>query len=1211
MAPAAESNGRPGDAVLQLRVPAPGRTGFSSMAPTTTGVWFTNALSEAHAVENRIREDGSGIALGDVDGDGRCDIYLCGLDRANALYRNLGDWRFEDISDRAGIACPGQYSTGAALADIDGDGDLDLLVNGLGVGTRLFRNDGQGHFTESTNTGLIRKYGSTSLALADIDGDGDLDLYVANYRTDTIRDAPPGVKAELFRDAQGKVIVEPADRFLIVPQGREGVNLVERGEADFLYLNDGKGEFTPVSWTSGRFRDEDGQPLRRAPLYWGLTVAFRDLNDDGAPDIYVCNDFNFSPDQIWINDQRGHFQALPRLAMREMTWSAMCVDFADINADGHLDFFVVEMLSRQHQLRQTQRLNFRPAAMMLPFGVFDNRPEYMRNTLFLNRGDGTYAEIAQFSGLEASEWTWTAAFLDVDLDGLDDLLIGNGSGHDVLDGDTARRLQELDRSGRANRQTKVLSMFAPLRTANLAFHNRGDLTFADVSQTWGFDLVGISSAMALADLDNDGDLDVVVNNLNGLVSLYRNETAAPRVAVRLVGKAPNTHAIGAKIQLLGGPRLQTKEVTCGGRYLSSDDALRVFAAGPGNSDLTLSVAWPDGQTRLFPHVKPDQLYVINHAVGPTNAPSAASVLEPSPPPLFEDVSQLLNHSHHEEAFDDFARQPLLPKKLSQLGPGVTWFDSDGDGREDLVIGSGKGERLALFRNRGADGFARVTPGPDEVAARDQTTILAFAAAGQSPRLLVGSANYEDGVAAGPCVRQVDLVSTRTARAFPGQVASTGPLAMADLDGDGDLDLFVGGRVVPGRYPQPASSLLFRNDQGQFILDPDNSSALAHVGLVSGAVFTDLDSDGQPDLVLACEWGAVRLFHNERGRLADITEQAGLGSLTGWWNGVTTGDFDEDGQLDIIASNWGRNTKYERHRPAGLRIVYGDYNANGVIHPLEAYVDPQHQWLVPWRTLEVMSAAMPFLQSRYSTFQAFAAASLGEILGSPIEPSRDLRATHLDTTVFLNRGGRFEAISLPNEAQFAPAFGVVAMDFDGDGHEDVFLSQNFFPVEMETSRYDAGRGLLLRGDGKGRFEPMSGRASGILLYGDQRGCAAADYDGDGRVDLAVAQNASVTKLFHNVQAKPGLRIRLRGTPANPHGVGATVRMISGEEIGPAREVHAGSGYWSQDSSTLVLSAPRSATGVLVRWPGGATTRSALAPGAREIEIEESAAVRVTP
>ncbi|MBI2946560.1 MAG: VCBS repeat-containing protein, partial [Verrucomicrobia bacterium] len=908
-APSVEWLKAEGYRAAQLSVPQKGQTGFAQVPAAATRILFTNYLSEARVAHNRVLDNGSGVALGDVDSDGFCDIYFCRLEGPNALYRNLGHWKFEDVTAKAGVACANDLSTAAVLADLDGDSDLDLLVNSIGGGTRCFLNDGTARFTELTMSGLQRKFGSTSLALADVDGDGDLDLYVTNYRTDTYRDSPPHLKIQ-YEVTDGKVVIRPEDRFYGVMKGKDGFMLIERGEADFLYLNNGQGRFTPVSWSSGTFRDEDGQLLAAPPQYWGLSAMFRDINGDGAPDLYVCNDFRFSPDQIWINDGQGRFQALPRLAMRNMSMSSMGVDFADINRDGHVDFVVVDMLSRDHRRRHTQRVNVHPDLMALPFAVIDNRPEVMRNTLNVNRGDSTFAEIAQFAGLQASEWSWCPIFLDVDLDGYEDLLISTGNGHDVIDSDGSARLDELTKRNPPGKPLKALPHFPALLTPSFAFRNRGDLTFEDVSRAWGFDWGGVSHGMALADLDNDGDLDVVVNNLNAPAGIYRNESIAPRLAVRLKGASPNTSGIGATIKVMGAQVTQSQEMICGGRYLSGDDSVRVFATGTLTNKMRVEVTWRSGRRSAVTNAQPNWLYEIEETRAlerPSGAASERSSGSQDSPrsTLFQDASHLLNHTHHEEPFDDFARQPLLPNRLSQLGPGVCWQDFDGDGWDDLIIGSGKGGHLSVFRNLGDGKFTALNePAVNRPVARDQTAVVGFGS-----NLLAGSANYEDGLTNGGWIRIYDLNRKASGDSILGPSSSTGPLALADIDGDGDLDLFIGGRVIAGRYPEPATSMILKNEGGRFVV----ARRWDKLGLVSGATFSDLDGDGNPELILACEWGPIHVFRNERGTFtpwnwpvtttnhpsALHASRFTLHDFTGWWNGVTTGDFDGDGRLDIV------------------------------------------------------------------------------------------------------------------------------------------------------------------------------------------------------------------------------------------------------------------------------------------------------------------------
>ncbi len=1130
-----------------------GQAGLIQLSSKNTGVTFQNDISRELIAANRALLNGSGVTTGDVDGDGLIDIYFCRTEGSNVLYRNLGGWKFEDITEKAGVACKDQFSTGTVLSDIDGDNDLDLLVTALGGPNAVFLNDGSGQFHEVTKeAGLAGNSGATTMALADVDGDGDLDIYMANYKTILAKDIYTPFELsydEIVSEENGgyKIREKFIDHYTVEVRGNQ-ILWFEMAEEDALCLNDGSGRFTKKLVSGDHFNFGGTEPDLRD---WGLTARFQDIDLDGDPDLYVCNDFD-SPDRFYLNDGAGHFSLISDVAVRSTSNSSMAVDFSDLERDGDLDYFIADMLSTRHDRRKTQMGIMIPTPMTI--GAITNRPQYMRNTLFLNRGDNTYAEIAQYGGLQASEWTWSITFLDMDLDGYEDLLLTTGHAFDVMDSDTDAMIRARTRSGMIDFTKSTMFLYPRLETSNFAFKNRGDLTFEEVGKSWGFTSEDISHGMALADFDNDGDLDVVINRLESEAGIYRNDSSAPRIAVRLRGDSPNTQGIGAKVKLLGGPVDQMKEIISGGSYLSGSDPLVSFAAWDEKKEFILKVIWRSGEVSRIEGVKGNRLYEVYESSSTSVPPPI--VVDNSP--MFEDVSHLINHSHHEDPYDDFARQPLLPSRLSQLGPGVAWGDVDSDGDDDLVLPSGRGGRLSLFIN--TSGTFREIEG--SVTGHDQTGVVIYPSS-SGPEILVGHSNFESTVEEtsfiqGYRVENGNLIETRR---ISTNLSSVGALCMADVDGDEDLDLFAGGRTVPGRYPEPASSMLFINNNGTFVPDSKNSAHLEEIGLITGALFSDIDSDNDPDLILAMEWGPVTILENEGGTFNDATASYGLSDYVGWWNGVATGDFNEDGRLDIVATNWGLNTKYHISEDHPLELYYDDFDRNGTLDIVEGHWDEEMDAMVPERGLSCMSNGIGYVSMRVPTFNRFGQSNLEDIVGPALKDAPRLQATLLEHMLFMSDSDGFTAIPLQAETQFSPAFGAVVADMDGDGHEDVFLSQNFFAYQIETSRSDAGRGLWLRGDGTGALSPVPGQESGVEVYGEQRGAAAADFDGDGRVDLVVSQNGALTKMYRNVKGKTGLSINDMGTSQ------FRVKYKNGS-YGPLREVQIGSGYWSQSSSVVV-------------------------------------------
>ena len=1176
-----------------LPVPKIGRTGFTLLPQDSTGIYFTNTLGEWEAEANRVLPNGSGTAAGDFDGDGLPDLFICGLQGRNVLYRNLGGLRFQDVTRESGIQLTNLYCRGANFADVNGDGFLDLLVAVTGQGVRCFINNGKGHFFDQTPAcGLATPYGATSITMADVDGNGTLDIYVVNYRTDDIRD-------------RGEVDLKMNKGRLVVPpelQGRLVVinnHVLEYGDPSFLYLNDGQGHFSTVPWTNGVFVNDVGQPYGSPPLDWGLTASFRDINGDGYPDLYVCNDY-WTPDRIWINDGRGHFRAVDYLAVRNSCSHSMGIDFADLNQSGHYDFFVTEMLARDPAVRHREMLTQDP--VMLPVGAYRNRPQLTRNTLHVARGDGTYSELANYAGLAASDWAWCPQFLDVDLDGYPDILVTSGHYRDVHDLDAndamrdspSQRERPSDPAARREafiRQKVANARLYPKLDAPIsAFHNLGGYRFDDVTTQWGTDMPGVHHALAAADFDGDGDLDLAVNNLGSPFAIYRNESSAERIAVRLKGLSPNMQGIGAEVAFIGGAvARQHQEVVSGGRYMSGSDPELVFATGTNTTGMTLEVRWRSGRRTVVGGVEANRLYEISEeGAAEPNRPAAP----PAPLPWFEDISAHLNHVAAQQAFDDFSRQPLLPKKLSQFGPPVAWVDLDGDHWPDLVVGGAKGSRIGVFHNDRHGGFQRWTNAPwDGVLAREVTSLVGYPGTNRTTAPLAAVSNYEDGLTNGPSVLRFFADAGSSETVLSSIPSSAGPMTVADVNGDGFLDLFVGGRVVPGRYPEAATSRLFLGTASGLVFDEVHSRRLERVGLVAGAIATDLNGDGTPELVLACEWGPVRVFQFHGGALTELTDSLGLGSFTGWWSGIASGDFDGDGRLDLVVANWGLNSPYQASAEHPARLYFGEFSDRGSVDIVETEYDAWRDQYEVRRLRRSLSQAIPDLTERFPSHRLYGEAPIEKILGPYLSRSGKVEARTLASMVFLNRGNHFEACPLPQEAQWSAGFTPVVADFDGDGNEDIFLSQNFAANQPEVPRLDAGRGLLLRGDGSGKFKTIDGSQSGILIYGDQRGAAAADYDADGRVDLVVTQNGAETRLLHNQTARPGLRVRLSGPPGNPGGVGAVIRLKSGGQWGPAREIHGGSGCGSQDDTVQVLGTVRRPEAVQVRWPGGAIIETA--------------------
>lgn len=1182
-------------------------SGFSALPAETTNILFVNHLSEEDIVKNQNFMNGSGVSAGDFNGDGLYDLYFCSIRGSNALYQNLGDWIFKDITRQSGLELAGLASTGSTFAHLNEDNHLDLLVTTLGNGVHSFINQGNGKFIETTvNAGLASKAGSTSMALGDVDLDGDLDLYVANYGEIPIVNSGGGAKLKRINGRW--VVTGPFAKRLRINNGK----LEELGEPDQLYLNDGSGNFQTVPWGSKSFLDEDGNPVDE-PWEFGLSVQMRDVDQDGDIDIYVCNDFQ-SPDHLWLNQGNGKFKAIDRLKLRKQSYASMGVDFADIDRDGKLDFYVVEMLSRNHRDRMTQVVGLRPE---IPYPArITHRPEVARNTLFKQLDDGAYAEIANYSNLGATDWSWQPVFLDVDLDGYEDLLVVNGMSHDTQDRDTLEMIRSNRKQTPEQARRNVLK-YPDRKAHNMAFKNMGQWQFRDYSKTWSFHHLGITHGILLADLDNDGDQDVVTNNLNEPPGLYRNETKAKRLRVSLQSHSLNRHGVGARIEVSspGNPK-QIQHIMAGGRYLSSDAPSRTFAALSASDNHQITVYWPGGHQSVIEKAKSNHHYLIQET-GATESPDAGYHNLPNQKTVFKDVSHHIQHTHHEQLFNDFIRQPLLPRLQSQNGPAVAWVDLNGDHVDELVVGSGRGGNLAAWRIDDEFQFSPIAPAAPWIAPDDTTGMTAWVWGDGSRSLLFAVSQYESGPQNKGPVKELTLTDQGFYRVsdieeITATESSPGPLASADVDGDGDLDLFVGGRIIPGKFPQPASSRLYRQRNGRLEEDLESTKLLKNVGMVLGAIWCDFHQDGYPDLVLSCEWGPIRIFDNVNGRLSEWNPTVSfpkeskyskklLSEMTGWWRGVTSGDLNNDGKLDLVIANWGLNDDYRASFDHPLKLYYGNLNGTGRTDLLETQFSTSLNAQVPVRNFNELRQNFPTFLS-FKTHQHFSQTTVNNLLKALPNSTAKSSAAVLESMILLNHGGSLEAIALPAEAQWSPAFSVNVTDVDNDGYEDIFLSQNYFAVRPGWARLDAGRGLLLKGDGSGQPTTIPSASSGIAMYGEQRGAALADVNQDGKMDLLATQNAAQTKFYINQTARPGLIIQLEGTKANPDGIGAVLQLETETGMSQARQIQSGSGIGSQSSTIQIMATASTPKHLHILWPGGIKSKHPIPANSHRLRVK---------
>jgi enediyne biosynthesis protein E4 len=1089
---------------------------FELLSPGETGIAFVNEVPDDTALNiiNFLQYyNGGGVAAGDVNGDGLPDLYFTANLGRNRLYLNRGGYRFEDVTDRAGVAGVGSggWTTGVAMADVNGDGHLDLYVSAVSYLTArgrniLYINRGDGTFADSTAAyGLDFAGFSTQAAFFDYDGDRDLDMYLLNYSAHTER----GPSARPQRE---------------VRHPRAG---------DRLFRNEGK-RFVDVSAQAGIYGGVEG---------YGLGVVASDLNADGCPDLYVANDFQEN-DFLYLNNCDGTFTESIARATGHTSQFAMGVDAADVNDDLRPDLAVVDMLPEREEILKSsanaESFDLHRRKMRAGY-----HPQFARNTLLLNRGvppAGTGPQVPRFSdvaflaGVSATDWSWAPLFADLDDDGDKDLFVTNGivrrpNDFDYIEHVGQEAVQASLARGIGREDLALLKVMPQVPLPNYAFRNEGGLTFTNVAEAWGLAAPDFSNGAVYVDLNNSGSLDLVVNRINAPAAVYRNRarerTGNHALTVRLRGLPPNTGGIGARVYVRHGGRTQMLEQFPTRGFQSSVDPRLHFGLGPATRVDSLVVIWPNRTAQVLTNVPADSTITLSEM---DSRPRADSLVGRGYVALFRaETARLVGDvRHRENDFVDFAREPLMPHLLSTEGPALAAGDVDGDGLDDLYLGGARGEPGRLLRQQPNGTFrpvAAAAPFQADSAAEDVDAAFFDANGDGRQDLYVVSGGNELWGDAEALQDRLYLGDGRgtfrhaEASALPRLAESGSCVAPADFDGDGDVDLFVGRRAVARGYGLTPRSYLLENDGGGRFRDVTverGGRALAEAGMVTSAAWVDADGDRRLDLVVVGEWMPVRVFRQEpAGRFAERTAESGLAETRGWWNSVAAADLNGDGRADLVLGNLGLNSYLRASREEPARLYLGDFFQTGVVKQILTSYKRGVSYPVAGR--DELLRVMPQLRSRFPTYKSFGASRVEDILPrQELAKAVVLEAQTFASAVAINAGnGAFTLRPLPAEAQLAPVYASLAGDYDGDGRTDLLVAGNFFGAPPLRGRYDASYGLLLRGLGDGRFEPVEMERSGVAIEGQVRDLKPVRGAG-GRPLIAVARNDDALLLLQPIR-----------------------------------------------------------------------------------------------
>ena len=1146
-----------------------GKTLFVELPADETGVRTENKYADPRMHGDLYEEFetssvGTGIAIGDYDGDGLPDIYVVSKTEGCRLFRNLGGYKFEDVTEKAGVgATQGVWNQGATFVDINNSGRLDIYVCRYNAPNLLYINQGDGTFKEMAHAyGLDVVDSSVMAAFSDYDRDGWLDLYIATNI--------------LNITAQ--------------PNGQRGI----------LFHNNRNGTFTNVTDSAGIL----GPSQSHSATWW-------DYDNDGWPDLYVANDYGF-PDRLYHNNRNGTFTDTLDRVLPHTSFSSMGADLGDVNNDGFIDFLVADMAATSHARDQHSIADARGRTEEEP----NSAPKYHRNALLLNTGTDAFQEGAYLAGIAATDWTWSVRLEDLDNDGHVDLFVTNGFPRDP-GADTVLRMMRAETPAE---RIRIMYQSPPQAERHLALRNMGDLRFEDVSTEWGIGRKGVSFGAALGDLSGDGNLDIVYSNYHAGVTVLRNDCDTGHVAnIDLRGTVSNRYGVGATVRVESALGVQVRQLTLARGYMSSSEPMLHFGFGADTTIRRMVVTWPSGHVQAFENLAVDRRYTITEP----SAPIAIPATPPRAPGQFEEVGRATGLSlySHEEAVDEFVGQRLIPFRQNPHGPALAVGDVFGNGRDDIVLGGTTRDSLRIVHAAPSGEYlvADSTAVPTGTTVDDGPVLLFDSAGTGRQDLLVTKGG--NSLPAGAQEYQPRLYLNdghggfRAAPddALPPLPVSAGAVAAADFDHSGRLGVFIGGRVQPGQYPLPPRSALLANRGGRF---EDVTDALApglrEVGMVTSALWTDVDGDGWPDLLLALDWGGVRYFHNNQGKgFEDWSERAGFASAgTGWWTSIAAADFNGDGRIDYVVGNVGLNSIYTADPLQPALLFNGEFRDSGPKQIVEGYYEGNT--LYPRRSRRDLGAALPAILKRFPTFDSYAKATLGEIVGDDrLAKARRFAATELRSGVFMSQpDGTYRFEPLPRIAQISPLQGMVAGDFDGSGHAGIYAVQNSFAPIISVGRLDGGLSQLLRGDGHGHFTAVPPLESGLVVTGDAKALSVIYVDQGGWPGFLVTRNNDTTMAFHNngVAGHKPLRILLQGSPGNPTAVGARITVEFSDGSAEASEVYAGSGYYSQSTAACWFGYPEAnpPRRIRVRWPSGVLSEHAFPAGSTTLTLSGPAA-----